>query len=52
MSHPTKRLVLAYPPVSTPLSPPLGVTTLKGYLDQALPAWSSSQTTPPLGRGT
>jgi len=41
MSHPTKRFVLAYPPFSTPLSPPLGVTTLKGYLDHALPAWSS-----------
>jgi radical SAM superfamily enzyme YgiQ (UPF0313 family) len=41
MSHPTKRLVLAYPPFSTPVSPPLGVTTLKGYLDRALPAWSS-----------
>jgi radical SAM superfamily enzyme YgiQ (UPF0313 family) len=41
MSQPTKRLVLAYPPFSTPLSPPLGVTTLKGYLNRALPAWSS-----------
>jgi hypothetical protein len=41
MSDTDKKLVLAFPPFSTPLSPPLGVCMLKSYVDQTAPGWSS-----------
>lgn len=34
-----KRLVLAYPPLSMPTSPPLGMATLKGFIARELPDW-------------
>jgi hypothetical protein len=35
-----RKLVLAYPPYSTATAPPLGVFTLKAYVERVLPDWS------------
>lgn len=34
-----KRLVLVFPPLSVPTSPPLGMAMLKGYIEKELPDW-------------
>ena len=34
-----KRLVLVYPPLTMPTSPPLGLATLKGFLAREMPEW-------------
>ncbi|MBF0460969.1 MAG: radical SAM protein [Magnetococcales bacterium] len=36
---PPKKLVLVFPPMVMPTSPPLGIALLKGYLTHALPDW-------------
>jgi anaerobic magnesium-protoporphyrin IX monomethyl ester cyclase len=39
MSAPKKRLVLVFPPITMPSSPPLGLAMLKAYLGRELPSW-------------
>lgn len=34
-----KKLLLVYPPMTTPTSPPLGAPMLKGYIERELPNW-------------
>lgn len=34
-----KRLVLVFPPLTMPTSPPLGVSMLKGFIERELPDW-------------
>ena len=36
-----KKLVLVYPAFSTPMAPPLGVCSLKGFVERMLPDWSA-----------
>ncbi|HOX39419.1 MAG TPA: radical SAM protein [Candidatus Brocadiia bacterium] len=36
----TKKLVLVYPPVAGVTSAPLGIASLKGYVEKSLPQWS------------
>ncbi len=34
-----QKLLLIYPPMTTPTSPPLGAPMLKGYIERELPNW-------------
>ncbi len=34
-----KTLVLVFPPLTLPTSPPLGIAMLKGYIERELPDW-------------
>ena len=40
MTAVTRKLVLVYPPYVTVTSPPLGVCSLKGFVQRKLPEWS------------
>jgi anaerobic magnesium-protoporphyrin IX monomethyl ester cyclase len=42
VAFPKKKLILAYPPYSMPTSPPLGVCSLKGFVEKSLSDWSAS----------
>jgi anaerobic magnesium-protoporphyrin IX monomethyl ester cyclase len=39
MADPKKNLVLVFPPLTMPTSPPLGVSMLKGFVERELPEW-------------
>ena len=41
MSRSDRRIVLAFPPFSSPVSPPLGVATLKSHVDAQVPGWQA-----------